>query len=410
MAVDDDIEIEWTPLGARFIRPLTVGAIRSGIWASAWLFLFAGLASAPIGFEFVRPDGVSHPGLIAAIAVFVCATGLGLFGLAHWLPADRYASIAPGVVVGGFASATLLVPLAFGLVGPKLGVTACYGAATPLLAFLFLRRSAAILTVAAMLTGFGVALTLMDGVLVPGIQLTYILASAVASGVLLGSVATRFDEARQSEAHAKAALAAVNRRLRRFLAPQVADALTTSAEQLEPHRREIAACFVDLRGFTSFTNVVSPERVVEVLAEYYQTVGTIIDSCGGTIGGFDGDGIFAFLGDPTPNKHAAADALVMAKQIATALDGHTKEWGLGYGIGLTYGEATVGLVGFEGRLDYTPVGACVNLAARLCSDAKPAEIVIDDALRVEANVAKATRRDAVDFKGFGEVASFTVSH
>lgn len=118
--------------------------------------------------------------------------------------------------------------------------------------------------------------------------------------------------------------------------------------------------------------------------------------------------LFAFLGDPVPNANAAADALAMAREIAVALDGLTPGWGdLGYGVGLAFGEATVGLVGFEGRIDYTPVGACVNLAARLCADAQPGEIVIDESLRVTAG--SVTTRSSVDLKGFGAVTTYRLS-
>ena len=78
----------------------------------------------------------------------------------------------------------------------------------------------------------------------------------------------------------------------------------------------IAAFFVDLRGFTTFTNAVSAERVMRVLDEYYQAVGSLLDEHGATIGGFDGDGVFAYLGDPVPHDDTPSEAIAMARAVA----------------------------------------------------------------------------------------------
>ena len=185
---------------------------------------------------------------------------------------------------------------------------------------------------------------------------------------------------------------------------------------LAPHRADIAALFVDLRGFTQFTNAVTAERVMRTLDEYYEAVGSILDAHGATIGGFDGDGVFAYVGDPIPHAHAAAAAIAMAQEIARDLDRRAAGWSdeqvsLGYGIGLAYGEATLGVVGFASRTDYTPVGGVVNMAARLCADAGPGEIVIDDAMRKAAEVTEGlVTRGEVDLKGFGATATYAVAH
>jgi class 3 adenylate cyclase len=270
---------------------------------------------------------------------------------------------------------------------------------------------------------------------VPIEQFIVVLSSSVATGVLIGGMAGRLDDSRRAERHAKAELADLNQhlevrvseqvdeleragRLRRFLSPQVAEVVTSEGanELLAPHRRDVAVFFVDLRGFTSFTNAVEPEHIVFVLGDYYEAVGSVLERHGATIGGFDGDGVMAYIGDPVPREDAAAEALAMAREIACSLDQRVGKWSvgenrLGYGIGLAYGTATLGLVGFEGRYDYTPVGAVVNLASRLCADAHDGEIVVDDAFRSAAQLdAATTRRGDVELKGFGVTETYAVPH
>ena len=146
-------------------------------------------------------------------------------------------------------------------------------------------------------------------------------------------------------------------RLRRFLAPQVADVVMaeTGEPLLEPHRTEVAVLFCDLRGFTRFTNSVDADTVVAVLAEYYAKVGAVLEAHGATVGGYEGDGIMAYLGDPIPRSDAAPASVAMAREIGVHLDDLTGRWhadghDLGYGMGLAYGPATLGVVGFAGRL------------------------------------------------------------
>jgi class 3 adenylate cyclase len=273
----------------------------------------------------------------------------------------------------------------------------------PLFAFTFFRRQYAVWAAVALLLMCAATLAALDNPPYPVVEWLTVAAVAVGCSVVVGDFATSIDVARDE-------LADLNARLRRFLAPQVVEVINEE-DALAPHRRDIAVCFVDLRGFTAFTNAVTAERVMSVLDEYYTAVGTILDSYDATIGGFDGDGVFAYIGDPKPHDDAAGEAVAMAREIAARLDDLTTSWGdLGYGIGVAYGEATLGLVGFANRADYTPVGAPVNLAARLCADAKHGEIVIDDALRKAAELSDVTRREEIDLKGFGLTETFTVAH
>jgi len=173
-------------------------------------------------------------------------------------------------------------------------------------------------------------------------------------------------------------------RLKHFFSPTVADAIITAGEQsiLAPHRREICYVFVDLRGFTAFTDAAEPEEVEAVLHDYHAVMGALITEAGGTLDRFAGDGILIFFNDPLPiaepGQRAARMALAMQDRFAPLRARWRKQgYDLDLGIGIAKGFATLGAFGFEGRWDYTAIGGVVNLAARLCGEAKPGQIVID---------------------------------
>jgi len=172
-------------------------------------------------------------------------------------------------------------------------------------------------------------------------------------------------------------------RLKRFFSRQVAEAIVAGGEDiLEPHRREITAVFLDLRGFTAFTDRADPEEVLELLRAYHATLGRAVDEFGGTLEHFAGDGVMIFFNDPFPVEHPAERAVRMAcglqhafKPIAQAWQGLGREVGLG--IGIAQGDATLGVIGFEQRWEYAAIGNVPNLAARLCSEARAGEIIVD---------------------------------
>lgn len=396
----DDELLEWRGPFRSLPRDLGANSARAIVRAAAWLAGIGTLATLPDVFGLTNLRGADRFGMVGAAFTLSLIT-VTLFALTK-TSRGLLEVLLPTVMFAAFVVVAVLLNVAVVLVGSNFSGVTVFFVELLLMGFFVLRRSWAIGLTALNLALFAMALVALDDPPSPILQFANVMAAAVATGVVVGAFANRLDDARHQ-------LTTINSRFRRFLAPQVADVLTTGEDTLAPHRSEIVAVFVDLRGFTAFTNASTPERVVEVLDEYYATVGSIVDEHQGTIGGFDGDGVFAFLGDPVPNPDAAVDAIVMAKAIALALDARVTSWGeLGYGIGLAYGEATVGVVGFEGRLDYSPLGACVNLAARLCADAKHQEIVIDASLKAAAG--EVTQRDSVDLKGFGLTETYTVDH
>jgi class 3 adenylate cyclase len=173
-------------------------------------------------------------------------------------------------------------------------------------------------------------------------------------------------------------------RLKRFFAPAVASAIVAAGEEstLAPHRREITSVFLDLRGFTAFTDSAEPEEVQQVLSEYHGTMGRIIVAHEGTVDRFAGDGIVVFMNDPFPIERPPERAARMALAMQDGFRDLRSRWSvagweLGLGIGIAHGYATVGAFGFEGRFDYTAIGGVVNLAARLCGEAGAGEILVD---------------------------------
>jgi adenylate cyclase len=197
-------------------------------------------------------------------------------------------------------------------------------------------------------------------------------------------------------------------RLRRFFSPQLAELIVNGGanDPLKSHRSEITVVFLDLRGFTAFSEVAEPEEVMGVLREYHKVAGDLILEYEGTLEHFAGDGIMVFFNDPIPIPNPAERALRMALSIRERI-GHMAEgwvkrgYDLSLGIGIAQGFATIGTIGFEGRWDYSAIGTVSNLAARLCAEAQGNEMLI--AQRVYAGVeafVEVEPQESLTLKGF----------
>ena len=173
-------------------------------------------------------------------------------------------------------------------------------------------------------------------------------------------------------------------RLKRFLAPQVVDLILSSGDErmLESHREDVSVVFCDLRGFTRFAEATEPEELMAVLREYHQSLGKLIHRYEGTLDRFSGDGFMVLFNDPLPCPDPSLKAVRMAVEMRDIMAELCQKWRhygpeLGFGIGIARGYATLGPIGFEGRFDYSAIGTVVNLAARLCSEAKSGQILVD---------------------------------
>lgn len=172
--------------------------------------------------------------------------------------------------------------------------------------------------------------------------------------------------------------------LKRFFAPQLVDLITSGGGEqlLKTHRREVVVAFADMRGFTSFTDRCEPEEVMAILAAYHRAMGELIMAHEGTLERFAGDGMMIFFNDPLELENPAANAVRMAvamqARFGELADGWRKRGHeLALGIGIAQGYATLGEIGFEGRRDYACIGGVTNLAARLCGQARPGQILAD---------------------------------
>ena len=173
-------------------------------------------------------------------------------------------------------------------------------------------------------------------------------------------------------------------RMKRFFSRAVAEAIVAPGgeELLEPHRREITAVFLDLRGFTAFTDRADPDEVMELLRAYHLTLGRTVDEFGGTLEHFAGDGVMIFFNDPIEVDKPAERAIRMALALQRAFNPIAEAWlklghEVGLGIGIAQGDATLGVIGFEQRWEYAAIGNVPNLAARLCGSAHAGEIIVD---------------------------------
>jgi class 3 adenylate cyclase len=176
-------------------------------------------------------------------------------------------------------------------------------------------------------------------------------------------------------------MAAVDR-LRRFISPALADLIIRGDEEaLGSHRRAVSVVFFDLRRFTRFAELQSPEDVMFVLNGFHQAIGELVAQHSGMLERFTGDGMMVYFNGPihVRNPELRAVSLAVAAHERVAALAH--EWrargaALALGVGISHGVATVGRIGFEGRYDYAAIGAVTNLAARLCARARAGETLV----------------------------------
>jgi len=173
--------------------------------------------------------------------------------------------------------------------------------------------------------------------------------------------------------------------LSRFLAPQVAELVREQgmASATREQTLELSVVCCDLRGFTAFSAATESGKVMQILREYYDTVGAAAASVGGTIKDQAGDGVLILVGAPIRFEDHAHRALDLARQIRASGLTLASRWSdgelqLGLGVAVASGFVSVGVIGTASRLEYAAVGPAVNLASRLCSEAAHAEVLVDE--------------------------------
>jgi len=175
-------------------------------------------------------------------------------------------------------------------------------------------------------------------------------------------------------------LEAQRRLFERMVSPAVIDALDPDSLELGGRRTEITTLFADIRGFTSFSEATDPETLVSVLNSYLAWAARSILEEEGTIDKFLGDAVMAWFNAPIPQPdhtlRAVRAALAIREGILTLHQDMPPEFQLSFGVGIHSGEALLGLVGTQERLEYTAIGDSVNTAKRLQENAARGQILI----------------------------------
>jgi class 3 adenylate cyclase/CheY-like chemotaxis protein len=206
-------------------------------------------------------------------------------------------------------------------------------------------------------------------------------------------------------------------RLKRFFSPQLAELIVAGGadDPLRSHRREITVVFLDLRGFTAFAETAEPEEVMAVLREYHGAMGELVLAYEGTLERFTGDGMMIFFNDPVPVPNPAERAVRMTLAMRDRVGELAAKWrkqgyALDVGAGIAEGYATIGAIGFEGRWDYGAIGTVTNLAARLCAEAKPGQILVAQrVLGAVEDLIEAEPAGELTLKGFQRpIAAYNV--
>jgi len=182
--------------------------------------------------------------------------------------------------------------------------------------------------------------------------------------------------------------ATVRSNFERYFAPNVAAEIAQQEGtiRLGGERRPITVLFSDIRGFTAMAESMGPDAVARLLSEYFTEMVEVIFEHGGTLDKFIGDAIMALWGAPISHEDDPDRALRAAVAMQQAIDELNRKWAaaggpeIGVGIGINHGEVFAGNIGSHRRLEYTVLGDAVNVAARLCAEAGPGEILVTEPL------------------------------
>jgi adenylate cyclase len=196
--------------------------------------------------------------------------------------------------------------------------------------------------------------------------------------------------------------------LERFLSPAISRKITAEAAdiRLGGESQRVTLLFADVRGFTTMAEKMKPREAVEVLNEFFARMTNVIFEHDGTLDKYLGDGLMALFGAPFALQNDAEAAVRAAMNMQKSLMELNRLSGkapLEIGIGIHTGEAVVGFLGTERRMDYTAIGDTVNVASRLTSQAGPGQIVISNATRMQlAREIPCSQLSAMKLKGRGE--------
>jgi adenylate cyclase len=277
--------------------------------------------------------------------------------LARWEPGNRS---VPGVLVHAQVLRTMLNG---GLVQP-LGDWLVYGLALLGAAFVFLRSSPLTTGIFVLFIGLLAAATLLL------LRQGWFLESAAPAMAATLAVSGRFVNDAIAEARERAMLRSA---FGGYVSPQIMSEIL--AGRLQPglggKRQRVCILFSDIRDFTTRSEFMAPEQLIEMLNRYFSEMTQSVHAQGGTVDKFIGDGMMCFFGAPQPLERPAASAVACARDMLVRLErlnAGFQQRGvepIAIGIGLHVGEVVVGHVGSDDRHEYTVIGDAVNTASRV---------------------------------------------
>ena len=180
--------------------------------------------------------------------------------------------------------------------------------------------------------------------------------------------------------------ATVRSNFERYFAPNVAAdiAQQDGAIRQGGERRATTVLFSDIRGFTAIAESMGPDAIAQLLSEYFTEMVEVIFEHGGTLDKFIGDAIMALWGSPIAHADDPDRAVRAAIAMQRAIARLNERWvgqgrpEIGVGMGINHGDVFAGNIGSHRRLEYTVIGDAVNIAARLCAEAGPGEILVSE--------------------------------
>ena len=175
---------------------------------------------------------------------------------------------------------------------------------------------------------------------------------------------------------------------KKYVSENIVDELLVNEESLELGgvEQEVCVLFSDIRGFTSMSEQLEASKVVTLLNRFFDKMIDVVFKYNGTLDKIIGDELMVLYGAPLKKRDDILNAVNTAKEMFISLDDFNKKMNddgfpmLNIGIGINYGKVICGNIGSEQQMNYTVIGDTVNLASRLCSAAKPGEIIISESV------------------------------
>lgn len=185
----------------------------------------------------------------------------------------------------------------------------------------------------------------------------------------------------------------------KFVSQATIDAIQKNLSSVEPggQRKEVAVFFSDVRGFTKWSEKRAPEEVIDMLNTCLRFQADIVKECGGDVDKFVGDELVAVFEGEKKEANAVNAAIRILQTMEAVMGKHPE---IAIGVGINAGAVVMGAVGSRDRMDYTVIGNHVNLGARLCSNAKPGQILISQPVfeRLERRIG-VTELEPISVKG-----------